>query len=100
MNYLDTFLLSNLALMAYLFSARVPYMLYVTRTLLLSPIAGLLLIISYHKFSAKSALLRLKIVLKLTQFSSDAQSSISEWVDKEKQPLLPSYDAMNGNLYS
>ena len=47
MNYLDILLLSNLSLMCYLIAARLPYMLHTVRILLLSPIAALLLKISY-----------------------------------------------------
>lgn len=87
MSFLDTFLLSNLALTLYLFATSVPYMLHVARILLLSPIAGFLLIIFYNKFNIKSTCLKLKQVLTPKQSSSSAktQNSIS---DAEKQPLI------------
>ena len=91
MNYLDTILLSNLALMLYLLAARVPYMLQVSRILLLSPVAGLLLIIFYNKFSIKTAHLRLMKALKAKQFSND------QITDEEKQPLL---QTVTNNFYS
>ena len=98
MNYLDTFLLSNLALMHYLIAARIPYMLHVARVLLLSPIAGLLLITFYNKFGIKSACLRLKKALNIKpkQLSNDTttQALTSE---EEKQPLL---QPVSNNFYS
>jgi hypothetical protein len=85
MNYLDTFLLSNLALMLYLFAATVPYMINITRILLLSPMVGFLLIILYNKFGIKAACL--KPAKKVLRLSSNiiAQNVISE---AEKQPLI------------
>ena len=96
MSYLDTFLLSNLALILYLFATSVPYMLHVTRILLLSPIVGLLLIIFYNKFNIKSTCLKLKKVLTPKQFSSSAitQNAIS---DVEKQPLIQPVGNTLGN---
>ena len=87
MSFLDIFLFSNLALTLYLFATSVPYMLHVARILLLSPIAGFLLIIFYNKFNIKSTCLKLKKLLTPKQSSSSAktQNSIS---DAEKQPLI------------
>ena len=89
MNYLDALLLSNLALMVSLFAARFSHMLYYfIRVLLLSPIAGLLLLTIYNKFDIKSASLKLKKVLKLKQLSSDTATTKSISDIEEKQPLL------------
>ena len=96
MNYLDTFLLSNLALMLYLIAARVPYMIHVARILLLSPIVGLLLITFYNKFNIKSAYIRLKKELKPEQRSSDTTTQTLT-LNEEKQPLL---QPVNNNFYS